>query len=51
MYPLEPISIDGTAVELDQLEMSLYIEAVRSLSWWRPKYGPVLDEKLLEGRE
>ena len=51
VYPLEPISIDGTAVELDQLEMSLYIDAVRSLSWWRPKYGPVLDEKLLEGRE
>lgn len=47
-YPLVPISIDGGEVTVDQVEMSIYIDTVRSLSWWRPKYGPILDDKFLE---
>lgn len=46
-YPLVPVSIDGGEVTVDQVEMSIYIDTVRSLSWWRPKYGPILDDKLL----
>lgn len=47
-YPLVPVSIDGSEVPVDQVEMSIYIDTVRSLSWWRPKYGPILDDKFLE---
>ena len=34
----------------DEQALQQYIDTVRSVSWWRPKYGPVLDERLLEGR-
>lgn len=50
--PLEPEVIpEGNGQPVDEPAMQLYIDAVRSISWWRPKYGPILDEKLLEGRE
>ena len=48
--PLEPISIEGAEPEFDEAAMQHYIDAVRSISWWRAKYGPVLNPELLEDR-
>lgn len=49
--PLVPESVDGgEASGLDQQAMEDYINAVRSISWWRPKYGPMLDESKLQDR-
>ncbi len=48
--PLVPESVDGTEPVLDQQAMEDYINGVRSVSWWRPKYGAILDETKLEGR-
>lgn len=49
--PLVPESVDGgEALGLDQQAMEDYINAVRSISWWRPKYGPMLDESKLQDR-
>lgn len=49
--PLVPESVDGgEAPGLDQQSMEDYINAVRSISWWRPKYGPMLDESKLQDR-
>lgn len=49
--PLVPESVDGgEAPEIDQQAMEDYINGVRSVSWWRPKYGPMLDETKLENR-
>ncbi|WP_432647611.1 LTA synthase family protein [Mitsuokella sp.] len=49
--PLVPESLDGGAApEIDQQAMEDYINGVRSVSWWRPKYGPMLDETKLENR-
>ena len=49
--PLEPIQIEGSQGRpIDEPAMQRYIDAVRSISWWRPKYGPVLDEALLKDR-
>ena len=39
----EPSPIDDPA-------MQNYINAIRSISWWRAKYGPKLDAAKLEGR-
>ncbi len=50
--PLLPESLDGGSTPvIDDQAMQDYINAVRSISWWRPKYGPILDASLLEGRE
>lgn len=50
--PLMPESLNGgEAPVIDDQAMQDYINAVRSISWWRPKYGAVLDASLLEGRE
>lgn len=49
--PLVPESIDGTAPALDQQAMEDYINGVRSVSWWRPKYGAILDETKLQDRQ
>ena len=49
--PLEPVQIEGSQGRpIDEPLLQQYIDTVRSVSWWRPKYGPVLDERLLEGR-
>lgn len=49
--PLEAIQIEGSQGRpIDEPALQHYIDAVRSISWWRPKYGPVLDEALLKGR-
>ena len=32
----------------DSQDLRDYIDAIRSISWWRAKYGPVLDEKLVQ---
>ena len=49
--PIEPESIDGSNTPVDEPKLQNYIDAIRSVSWWRAKYGPVLDETKLEGRE
>ena len=49
--PLEPVQIEGSqGRSINEAALQQYIDTVRSVSWWRPKYGPVLDERLLEGR-
>lgn len=49
--PLEPIQIEGSQGRpIDEPALQRYIDAVRSISWWRPKYGPILDEALLKDR-
>lgn len=50
--PLVAESLDGREdpPSLDDAAMQNYINAIRSISWWRPKYGPILDEARLEGR-
>jgi len=44
--PLVAESLDGSEAppSLDDAAMQNYINAIRSISWWRPKYGPILDE-------
>ena len=47
--PLVPEALDGgTPPDIDNWEMQDYINAIRSISWWRAKYGAILDENLLE---
>lgn len=49
--PLEPVQIEGSQGRpISEPALQHYIDAVRSISWWRPKYGPVLDETLLKDR-
>ena len=49
--PLVPESFDGSAVKpIDEVAMQDYINAIRSISWYRAKYGPVLDETKLIGK-
>lgn len=49
--PLEPVQIEGSQGRpSNEPALQHYIDAVRSISWWRPKYGPVLDEALLKDR-
>ena len=49
--PLEPVQIEGSQGRpINEPALQHYIDAVRSISWWRPKYGPVLDEALLNDR-
>ncbi len=54
LIPLEPEDLTGTpqapfAPEVEQ-SMQDYIDAVRSVSWWRPKYGAKLDPELVKDR-
>ncbi len=47
--PLVPEGLEGgEGPIIDDQAMQDYINAVRSISWWRPKYGPMLDEAILE---
>ncbi|MBR2214171.1 MAG: LTA synthase family protein [Selenomonadaceae bacterium] len=48
--PLEPQSLDGSLSPpiIDDQAMQDYINAIRAISWWRPKYGSHLDEAILE---
>ena len=47
--PLLPEAIDGgEPPRIDNQAMQDYINAIRAISWWRPKYGPILDGSLLE---
>ena len=48
-FVAEPIK--GRSAAIDEEAMQDYINAVRALSWWRPKYGSLLDAAKLEGRE
>ena len=51
IVPLVPESVDGgEPPTIDQQAMEDYINGVRSVSWWRPKYGAILDASKLEGR-
>ena len=49
--PLVEEPIEGDMQPIDQQAMQDYINAIRSVSWWRAKYGATLDETKLEGRE
>ena len=53
IYPLQPIPIDtnGGAEPMDVLEMQIYCDTIRSISWWLPKYGNILDESLMEAKK
>ena len=51
IVPLVGEPIQGRSGILDEEAMQDYINAVRALSWWRPKYGSLLDAAKLEGRE
>ena len=45
--PLTPLLIEGSQDPgIDTLELQIYIDTIRSLSWWVPKYGLILDEAL-----
>ena len=48
--PLVPEALEGGEPPvIDDQAMQDYINAIRGISWWRAKYGPVLDEgKLVE---
>ena len=48
-FVAEPIK--GRSAAIDEESLQDYINAVRALSWWHPKYGPLLDAAKLEGRE
>ena len=41
---------EETAGAIDQQQMEDYINAIRAISWWRAKYGPVLDPALAADR-
>lgn len=49
--PLVEEPIEGDLQPIDQQAMQDYINAIRSVSWWRAKYGATLDATKLEGRE
>ena len=51
--PLVPESFDGrsTPASINEEALQDYINAIRSISWYRAKYGPILDETKLIGRE
>ena len=49
--PLVEEPIEGDMQSIDQQAMQDYINAIRSVSWWRAKYGAMLDAAKLEGRE
>ncbi len=47
--PLVPEAIAGGETPvIDDQAMQDYINAIRAISWWRPKYGPILDQKILD---
>ena len=48
--PLVVEPIENDEQDIDQQAMQDYINAIRSVSWWRAKYGPLLDAAKLEGR-
>jgi hypothetical protein len=41
-----PETIGNTAPPFDEKALQDYIDAIQSISWWRAKYGPVLDGNL-----
>lgn len=45
----EPVK-EGEEPVIDEDAMQNYINAIRSISWWRAKYGPILDASRLEDR-
>lgn len=50
--PLVPESLERgkEPIPVDDPAMQNYINAIRSISWWRAKYGSKLDASKLEGR-
>ena len=48
--PLVVEPVGDEQQDIDQQAMQDYINAIRSVSWWRAKYGPILDATKLEGR-
>lgn len=47
---VEPIDENVPPPAIDDNAMQDYINAVRAISWYRPKYGAIIDERLLENR-
>lgn len=47
---VEPLDENVPPPAIDDNAMQDYINAVRAISWYRPKYGAIIDEKLLENR-
>ena len=46
--PLVPESFDGSAPPVvEEAAMQDYINAIRAISWYRAKYGAILDEERL----
>lgn len=43
----EKISESNTNINLNEEEIINYINAIRAISWYRAKYGNIIDEKLL----
>ena len=48
--PLVPEPLVDTVPQLDDQAMQDYCNAIRAISWYRPKYGPILDEEKLKDR-
>lgn len=47
--PLVPESLTGgEPPAIDDAALQDYMDAVRSISWWRAKYGNILDDRILE---
>ena len=46
--PLEALDFAGQKAAVDEAGMQDYIAAIRAISWWLPKYGTLLDMKLMQ---
>ncbi|WP_373657685.1 LTA synthase family protein [Sporomusa acidovorans] len=46
-----PEPIGNAMPALNDTALQDYINAIRSISWWRPKYGPILDEDMAANRQ
>ena len=48
--PLVPEPLVDTVPQIDDQAMQDYCNAIRAISWYRPKYGAILDEEKLQDR-
>jgi phosphoglycerol transferase MdoB-like AlkP superfamily enzyme len=51
ILPFKSEAIGAAAEPINEPVLQSYIDAVRSISWWRAKYGPILDESLTINRK
>lgn len=45
--PLVYEKISDNAADFDEAKTENHINAIRAISWWRAKYGNVIDEELM----